>query len=235
MTTSLYVRFPMAVGHEMHLELGRTRAIILALLVTLCIALVATLATRQGSPGPTTFAKATVPSPLARPEFASQRGAPLSVARDTRPEVEALAASLAKRYRVSIEATRGVIAAAYREGQRIGLDPLLIVAVIAVESRFNPIAESEMGAQGLMQVIPRFHKDHLEAAGVDSVLDPHSNIRVGARVLKDYIRSGGNEVAGLQRYNGSSTDSTNAYATKVLGEKGRLQQSIRQARDRLRA
>lgn len=235
MTTSLYVRFPMAVGHEMHLELGRTRAIILALLVTLCIALVATLATRQGSPGPTTFAKATVPSPLARPEFASQRGAPVSVARDTRPEVEALAASLAKRYRVSIEATRGVIAAAYREGQRIGLDPLLIVAVIAVESRFNPIAESEMGAQGLMQVIPRFHKDHLEAAGVDSVLDPHSNIRVGARVLKDYIRSGGNEVAGLQRYNGSSTDSTNAYATKVLGEKGRLQQSIRQARDRLRA
>ena len=235
MTTSLYARFPMAVGHELHLELGRTRAIILALLVTLCIALVATLATRQGGLVPAAYAKPAVQSPPARPEFASQRSAPVSVVRDRRPEVEALSASLAKRYRVSIEATRGVIAAAYREGQRIGLDPLLIIAVIAVESRFNPIAESEMGAQGLMQVIPRFHKDHLDAAGVDSVLDPHSNIRVGAGVLKDYIRSGGNEVAGLQRYNGSSADSTNAYAAKVLGEKERLRQSIRQARDHLRA
>jgi soluble lytic murein transglycosylase-like protein len=98
----------------------------------------------------------------------------------------------------------------------------VIIAVFAVESRFNPIAESDMGAQGLMQVIPRFHKEHLESAATDSVLDPHANIRLGARVLKDYIKSGGTEVAGLQRYNGSSGDASNAYATRVLGEKQRL-------------
>ena len=235
MTTGLFARFPMAVGHELHLELGRTRTIILALLVTLCIALVATPAIRLDRLVPAAFAKSAAESPLRQQEFASQRGAAPSVTREARPEIEALAASLAKRYRVSITATRAHVASAYREGQRIGLDPLLIIAVIAVESRFNPIAESEMGAQGLMQVIPRYHKNHLDAAGVDSVLDPHSNIRVGAGVLKDYIRSGGTEVAGLQRYNGSSADASNAYAVKVLGEKQRLQQAVQHARDRLRA
>jgi soluble lytic murein transglycosylase-like protein len=234
MTTGLFARFPMAVGHEFHRELGRTRSIILVLLVTLSVAVAAALA-RQDRLVPAAFAKPAVESAVAQPEIAAQRGASASVARDQRPEVEALSASLAKRYRVSVAATRGMVAAAYREGQRIGLDPLLIIAVIAVESRFNPIAESEMGAQGLMQVIPRFHQDHLDAAGVDSVLDPHSNIRIGARVLKDYITSGGNEVAGLQRYNGSSSDTSNAYAAKVLGEKQRLQQSVRQSRERLRA
>ncbi len=150
-------------------------------------------------------------------------------------EIDALATLVAKRYRISAEATRGLVAAAYREGQRIGVDPLLIIAVIAVESRFNPIAESNMGAQGLMQVIPEYHKSHLEAAGVDSVLDPHDNIRLGARILKEYIRRGGTEVAGLQLYNGASTDATTAYAVKVLGEKQRLQQAVQRARERLRA
>ena len=148
------------------------------------------------------------------------------------PEIDALAASLGKRYRVSIDATRSLVATAYLEGRRIGLDPLLIIAVIAVESRFNPLAESDMGAQGLMQVIPRFHKEHLEGAAPDSVLDPHANIRLGARVLKDYIRSGGTEVAGLQRYNGSTGDGSNAYAAKVLGEKQRLQQAVQRLRSR---
>ena len=155
--------------------------------------------------------------------------------RDSRPEIDALATHVAKRYRISSEATRNLVAAAYREGQRIGLDPLLIVAVIAVESRFNPIAESDAGAQGLMQVIPGYHKDKLEAAGVDSVLDPHDNIRLGAQILKEYIRRGGTEVAGLQIYSGAVADAGNAYAVKVLAEKQRLQQAIQRLRDRLHA
>jgi len=178
--------------------------------------------------------------PLARPGVASLRQlenasaskAEAGTSRESRPEIDALAASLAKRYRVSIEATRSLIATAYGEGRRIGLDPLLIIAVIAVESRFNPIAESAMGAQGLMQVIPRFHKKHLEGAATDSVLEPHANIRLGARVLKDYIKSGGTEVAGLQRYNGSTGDESNAYAAKVLGEKQRLEEAVHRLRGR---
>jgi soluble lytic murein transglycosylase-like protein len=149
---------------------------------------------------------------------------------DSGREIDTLTTLIAKRYRISSEATRGLIAAAYLEGRRVGLDPLLIVAVIAVESRFNPIAESNAGAQGLMQVIPAFHKDQLEAADVDSVLDPYDNIRLGAQILKEYIRRGGTEVAGLQLYNGAAGDASNAYAVKVHGEKQRLQQAIRRLR-----
>jgi hypothetical protein len=92
-----------------------------------------------------------------------------------------------------------------------------------------------LDAVHLMQVIPGYHKDRLEAAGVDSVLDPHDNIRLGAHILKEYIRRGGTEVAGLQIYNGSADDATNAYAVKVLAEKQRLQQAVQRLRDRLRA
>ncbi len=235
MTTRLFASFPTAVGHDLHLELGRTRAIILALFVTLSFALLATAAPRRDGLTPTLVTAPATDASARQWKIASVAGAAPSAGRDTRPEIEAVATSLAKRYRISTAATRGLVATAYREGLRTGLDPLLIIAVIAVESRFNPIAESEMGAQGLMQVIPRFHKDRLEAAGVDSVLDPHANIRLGAYVLKDYIKSGGTETAGLQRYNGSAGDASNAYATKVLGEKQRLQLEVRRARERLRA
>ena len=235
MTTGLFATFPLALGHALHLELGRMRAAILALLATLCIALVATSLLRVDR-----SVAATSPEPGAELRTGPRGTSVAALAGPTvRPqapaEIDALATLVAKRYRISADATRGLVAAAYREGLRIGVDPLLIIAVIAVESRFNPIAESNMGAQGLMQVIPAYHKSHLEAAGVDSVLDPHDNIRLGARILKEYIRRGGTEVAGLQLYNGSADDATTAYAVKVLGEKQRLQQAVQRLRDRLRA
>ena len=235
MTTGIFATHPLVFGHELHLELGRTRIIILALFATLCVALFPPSALRVDRLLAASLAEPVADLsvgqsgiPAASPFIASNAG-------DSRREIDALASSVAKRYRISTEATRGLVAAAYREGHRVGLDPLLIVAVIAVESRFNPIAESVAGAQGLMQVIPGYHKDRLEAAGVDSVLDPHDNIRLGAQILKEYILRGGTEVAGLQIYNGATADASNAYAVKVLAEKQRLQQAIGRLRDRLRA
>lgn len=235
MTTGLFATHPPAFGHELHLELGRTRAIILALLATLGVMLFAPSALRVDRLWAATFAQPAADVPLGQPEVVTASSAGPSAARDPRPEIDALATLIAKRYRISSETTRGLVAAAYREGHHVGLDPLLIVAVIAVESRFNPIAESDAGAQGLMQVIPGYHKDRMEAAGVDSMLDPHDNIRLGAQILKEYIRRGGTEVAGLQIYNGAAADASNAYAVKVLGEKQRLQQAIQRLRERLHA
>ena len=229
MTTGLFAKFPLAVGHELHRELGRTRAFILALLATLFVAVVATSALRVDR-----VVAATSPPRVSDPAPGQGAGpaepvVPPSPASVARPEIDALATSVARRFRISTEATRALVATAYREGQLVDLDPLLIVAVIAVESRFNPIAESDGGAQGLMQVIPGYHREHLEAAGVDSVLDPNANIRLGERILKEYIHRGGTETAGLQLYNGSVDDATNAYAVKVLGEKLRLQQAVQRA------
>jgi soluble lytic murein transglycosylase-like protein len=149
--------------------------------------------------------------------------------------IAALAGVIAKRYRISEDATRELVGTAYAEGASIGIDPLLIVAVMAVESRFNPIAQSEGGAMGLMQVIPRFHADKFDATNRTSVLEPHTNIQVGARILKEYISRGGTEVAGLQLYNGSLGDASNAYSNRVLVEKQWLQDAIRRARDHGRA
>jgi soluble lytic murein transglycosylase-like protein len=143
-----------------------------------------------------------------------------------RQQIETLAGLFAKKYRVSAEATREYLAHAYREADRIGLDPLLLVAVISVESNFNPIAESPAGAVGLMQVIPRFHTDKF-VPDQESALAPQINIRIGALALKQYIRRAGGLVEGLQLYNGAGEDETTAYANKVLGEKQRLMAATR--------
>jgi hypothetical protein len=134
---------------------------------------------------------------------------------------------VARRYRVSSEALLPVFEAAEFIGQERKIDPLLIVAIIGVESGFNPFAESPVGAQGLMQVIPRFHLDKVpDGAGDKPLLDPAINIRVGAYVLEEAIRRRGGLVAGLQYYAGSS-DAAGSYANKVLAEKERLEQAAR--------
>jgi soluble lytic murein transglycosylase-like protein len=215
-------------------EFGWTRNIVLALLATLSLALLSTAAARfEGfAPGATAMPVArSVLAPAPVPVSAAAHPA----AHGPREQVEALAALIGKKYRISPKVGRELIGTAYREGARTGVDPLLIIAVMAVESRFNPIAESGAGAMGLMQVIPGFHKEKLEAGGGDPVFDPHANIRLGAKVLQEYIKRAGNEAAGLQLYNGSGDDATNAYANKVFAERQRLQQAIARPRDRLRA
>jgi hypothetical protein len=140
----------------------------------------------------------------------------------------ALASYLSRRYRVASDATEQLVNAAHEAGQQVGLDPLLLLAVMAIESRFNPIAESGVGARGLMQVVPKHHQDKIVEHGGDSaVLEPMTNILIGARILKDYIRRTGSLEAGLQFYNGSLSDPSGQYAQKVMAEKERLQQALR--------
>jgi len=140
----------------------------------------------------------------------------------------ALASYVSRRYRIAPDVTEVFVGAAHEAGREVGLDPLLILAVMAVESRFNPVAESLVGAKGLMQVVPRHHLDKLmEHGGAEAVLDPVTNIALGARILKEYIRRTGSLEAGLQFYNGALADPTSQYAQKVLAEKERLQQAMR--------
>ena len=142
----------------------------------------------------------------------------------------AVAANVARRYRIASDMAEQLVLTAFSAGQRFGLDPLLIVAVIAVESRFNPIAESEMGAKGLMQIIPAQHQDKLLSLGGDDALfDPQANITVGAQILKDCMRRAGGVAPGLQLYAGASADSSNQYAQRILAEKDRLKAALSRA------
>jgi soluble lytic murein transglycosylase-like protein len=164
----------------------------------------------------------------------AQAGAEEPLALD--PAQRALVDYLSRRFFIATGATELMVGAAYRAAQAVGLDPLLVLAVISIESRFNPIAESVMGAKGLMQIIPKYHRAKLlEHGGDEAVFDPESNILVGARILQEYIYRTGTQEAGLQSYNGAARDGSAQYAQKVMAERDRLEQAVRTALSRHRA
>ena len=99
---------------------------------------------------------------------------------------------LSKRYRVAGDAANMLVSTAYGTARDIKLDPLLILAVMAIESGLNPFAESPVGAQGLMQVMSKVHHAKFEQmGGAKAALNPAANIRVGAEILKEYVKRGG--------------------------------------------
>jgi len=147
------------------------------------------------------------------------------------PTQRALVDYLARRFSIAAAPTALVVGTAFRAAEQSGLDPLLVLAVISIESRFNPIAESVMGAKGLMQIIPKYHRARLlEHGGEDAVLDPESNILVGTKILQEYVYRTGTVEAALQTYNGALRDETAQYAQRVFAERERLEQVLRAAR-----
>ena len=154
--------------------------------------------------------------------------APVMEAADAAPAPDprraALADYLSGRYRVAPERARVFVDEAHAAAQAFGVDPLLVLAVMAVESSFDPAARSVAGATGLMQVVPRFHRDKLAAHGGEAaLLDPRVNALVGTWILKDSLRQAGNLRAGLQRYAGWQDDDEHRYARRVIAEKARLE------------
>ncbi len=156
---------------------------------------------------------------------------PDAVARATAADPKALprqqaavAGWLSRRYRVAPEPVSRLVQEAWNVGQRMGLDPTLILAVMAIESNFNPFAQSAVGAQGLMQVMTRIHDDKYEAfGGVRAAFDPVSNLRVGVLVLKECIARAGGLEAGLRYYVGAANQADDGgYAAKVLAEQTHL-------------
>lgn len=145
------------------------------------------------------------------------------------PRVQASVANwLARRYKVAPEAVARIVQEAWALGDRARLDPTLILAVVAVESSFNPLAQSSVGAQGLMQVMTRVHDDKYEAFGGErAALDPLTNLRVGVQVLKECIQRAGSIHLGLRSYVGASNmDDDGGYAAKVLFEQEQLKSVI---------
>ena len=119
-----------------------------------------------------------------------------------------------------------LVSAAYTTSNDIKIDPLLVLAVVAIESGFNPFAESAVGAQGLMQVMSNIHREKFQnLGGVKAALNPVANIRVGSLILKDYVTRGGSLEAGLKMYVGAAAfDNDAGYGSKVLAEYRRLKE-----------
>lgn len=136
----------------------------------------------------------------------------------------AVAQWISRRYRVAPEPISRLVKEAWMVGDRVNLDPTLILAIMAVESSFNPFAQSPVGAQGLMQVMTRVHDDKYDAYGGNfAAFDPVTNLRVGAQVLKECIARAGGLEAGLRYYVGASNlNDDGGYAGKVLAEQANL-------------
>lgn len=164
--------------------------------------------------------------------LAQQLSEPEAIARATAADPKelnrqqaAVAMWLSRRYRVAPEPISRLVQEAWTVGQRAGLDPTLILAIMAVESSFNPFAQSGVGAQGLMQVMTKVHDDKYEAfGGKHAAFDPVSNLRVGVQVLKDCIaRAGGSLQEGLRAYVGATSGNPDGgYVARVLWEQGHL-------------
>jgi hypothetical protein len=146
--------------------------------------------------------------------------------KDLPREQAAVAYWLSRKYRVAPEPISALVAAAYEVGRSAKLDPTLILAVMAVESSFNPFAQSPVGAQGLMQVMTRVHADKYQNfGGTLAAFDPVTNLRVGVKVLQECIARAGSVQGGLKLYVGAGNDDNDSgYAEKVLSEHARLQQ-----------
>ena len=131
---------------------------------------------------------------------------------------------LSRRYRVAPEPISRLVKEAWAVGDKVGLDPTLILAIMAVESSFNPFAQSSVGAQGLMQVMTGVHVDKYQAFGGNlAAFDPVTNLRVGVLVLKECIARAGGLEAGLRYYVGAANQADDGgYAGKVLAEQGHL-------------
>ena len=164
---------------------------------------------------------------LASGNFLNAVAEPEAVSRATAADMTALSREqarlanwIARRYKVGPEPVSALVQEAWSIGQRAGLDPTLILAIMAVESSFNPFAQSPVGAQGLMQVMTRVHDDKYEAfGGIRAAFDPISNLRVGVQVLKECIARAGSVQEGLRYYVGAALlDSDGGYAARVMME-----------------
>jgi soluble lytic murein transglycosylase-like protein len=148
----------------------------------------------------------------------------------TDAERKAVTSHLTKKFGLSPEDTAHYVAQAIAVGKEVNLDPTLILAVMAIESSFNPRAESRAGAQGLMQVRTHVHQEKFEPYGGPlAAFIPEANIRVGALILKACIAKAGSLEAGLKRYLGApnAASGINTYTGKVFYEREELRSIAR--------
>lgn len=129
--------------------------------------------------------------------------------------VDAAAAIIVKEGNVLPKIAKKYAIWIYDSSAKYGVDPTLILAVMAVESSFDYKVVSSGNAIGLLQVIHSWHKEKTSKV---ALFDPKNNINVGTQILKEYSDRSSSDIETLLRYNGSLGTSS-SYAKKVLSKK----------------
>ena len=143
---------------------------------------------------------------------------------DLLPEQAKVTHWLSRKYKVSPQPLSMLVSEAWQLGQLSQLPPTLILAVMAVESGFNPFAKGTQGAMGLMQIEPLAHEDTLnQFGGKLAAFDPQTNLRIGARLLQANIQQAGSVEEGLRLYGRASGQvNDSAYVERVMAEHRQL-------------
>ncbi len=144
-------------------------------------------------------------------------------------KIQSLARHISNTYKLELEHAKDIVSTSFEESEKHNVEPLLLLAIIKIESTFKQKAQSHMGAVGLTQVMPQYHKTKLKDLKKDKldIWSIEGNIRVGVQILKEYIQaSDGNISNALQRYNGSFSDPTKEYSRKVLATMKKLKLAI---------
>lgn len=188
-----------------------------------------TLTPNATAPRPTT---ATVQQELAVAAQAPASGSGVTLAQVlqrqavSQSQQDALIQYLSRKYLVATQAAQMFVETAYVVGDELKVDPLLLLAIIATESRFNPYAGGQVGGPtGLMQIMMSVHREKFTQLGRGEtvVFNPVANIRVGAFILAYCIRTRGSVAGGLLCYCGASgPNADGGYTEKVLSERRRL-------------
>lgn len=135
---------------------------------------------------------------------------------------------LSRRYRVSPEPIAALVTEAWEVGERSQIAPTLLLAIMAIESKFNPFTAGTQGAMGLMQIDPEARATELSPFGGRlAVFDPVTNLRVGARHLQDLMLQSETMEEALRQYAASSGQSeVGPYVDRVLNEQKLLDKML---------
>ena len=161
---------------------------------------------------------------LSHPEPALSIGLTCRIlATDMAPGIKALSRDIARRFHLAEGAAVGITRAAFTAAQARGIDPTLVLAIAAVESKFKPGAVNPAtGAKGLMQIMPRWHQDKiLGIGGESSLLLIAPNIAVGAAIMAEYLDAEDGDIQdALGHYLG--TTGAERYVRRVNAEMAHL-------------
>lgn len=137
----------------------------------------------------------------------------------------AVTSALSRRYRVSPEPLAALVKEAWALGERTQIPATLLLAIMAVESKFNPFTSGTQGAMGLMQIDPDAHVTELAPFGGRlAVFDPLTNLRMGTRLLQDLMLQSETIEEALRQYAAASGQTDEVlYVERVLNEQRLLE------------
>jgi soluble lytic murein transglycosylase-like protein len=127
---------------------------------------------------------------------------------------EDIATVLNVRFHIGLQESLTIGRAVLNAAKRDTISPLLLLAVIAVESNFDRFAVSVVGAKGLMQVLPSQHRDLVVRTA--DLTDAGTNVSIGSTILHSYIEASDGDVHdALVRYSGGARGYTRRVADRM--------------------